>query len=165
MVIGGVLGSVLGLVGPLLYTLAVVGFLLVAHSLGSGETDFGGFWGVVFLTLMALGVTIMELPAVVAISGINGAFAGLIGSVLANRPGRSLIITATACGATALIPVTICLCRPLSPYVSTNLIMFYIPSALYVSAMGLLGTGVCRYLVVRHFLPPEPPPDVQLLER
>jgi hypothetical protein len=145
-VIGGLLGGLFGLVGPCLYALSVFGFVAVCECIQEREIVLG-FWEFLLFAGMAMIVSFRWLPLAVAICGVSGILAGLVASIMASRSSHSSAATAVVCGVAAVIPVAIFLSRPLSPYLSTDIVVFYLPSVLYVGTMALLGAFVRRRVV------------------
>ncbi|MCX7609799.1 MAG: hypothetical protein N2049_11380 [Anaerolineales bacterium] len=154
MLAGGLLGWLLGLVGLPIYLFIVFESMVIVSLIHCSECDF---WEAFFMLLYgmapALGVLrfgYKTLITVSAISGANGAVAGLVVAVISSGVFRRPFVAITViCGATAIIPVVIHPLMPVGPYVSNNLIFVYVPSILYVSAMAFIGIVLYRYILAR----------------
>ena len=144
--IGGLLGVLLGFVGPSLYALGAFGFSIVAESIQEGEATLG-FWESFFFAGVYM-VVAFRL-ATVALCGVSGVLVGLLASIISVRSRYSSAVAALVCCVAAVIPVIVILGRPLSPYPSTNIIFFYLPSVLFVGTMGLIGGFVHRQVAAR----------------
>jgi len=148
---GGLLGSLLGLVGPPVYFFVIFEGLMIIGIVRCSTCDFGeAFFLLLYGIAPALSIGSDILITASAISGANGAVAGLVVSIIAssNLP-RPLVTSATICGLIAVVPAAIYQITSPGQDMSNNIIFVYAPAILYVCAMALIGVGLYQYVAGR----------------